>query len=115
MHNNEIINEEDSDKLNKDLFIKDEVKKYFTICLLLIIINIMLFNLLFPGKISRSGSIAIIAAYIPFMGFILGYIFNFIPYKDFKYSERYLRMSLITTCAIEILALQTYIAVAFFF
>lgn len=48
--------------------------------------------------------------YIPILGFIVGTITTLLPFKNAKYSKKYLPISLLTTLALEIIVILLRVA-----
>jgi len=49
--------------------------------------------------------------FVPIIGFILGTITTYLPFKNATYSEKYLPISLLTILAIEVIMMLIRIAV----
>lgn len=76
--------------------------KHLIIIGFLILINFLLSQLnTYSAEEVRRNALSVIVINFSFIGFILGAIFALFPYKNLKYSRRYLRASLITIIVLQ--------------
>jgi uncharacterized protein YacL len=101
------ILDSDFTKVDLDLKLKTDRKKYLTRIVGLIIINTILFGLLIKGSRSTIDTFlaALNANLIGFniLGFIIGTIVAVLPYKGLTYKKKYLRSSLLTILTFQII------------
>lgn len=87
--------------------LKTQNKKYFIRIILLSVLNIVLFSLIpFDNRtVYERFSVALPACFVsqPIIGFILGALVSLIPYRQFTYSKKYLRSSLLTIYILAII------------
>jgi hypothetical protein len=95
------------DSTDKSQGLKAQNKKYFIRIIVLTVINMAMFSFVpFDNRTVYERFMVALPAFIilqPIIGFILGAIVSLIPYKEFGYSKKYLRSSLLVIYILHVL------------
>lgn len=110
MSTEQLLDEENKEPIDKKAFLdaqhQKQLKVFFIICAINVVLSVYSSTLASPTRLLNPGTIITSlmshVVGLPILGAMLSLLFTCIPYKDFSYSERYIRTTLLTTIVLEL-------------